>query len=470
MLSKGTRSKSYKLQADAADEIEAQLGMLLTCRKFLHEELLNDPLEAKSFGINMDNVADVFEKRLQLFETATRLIEESTTTESVNEMPLAALNVKKTDLWKSYIPMARLIIDKALARDTTAGAFVLGINAPSGSGKSTLVQILLFLLSLGSDHPLRIVQISSDDLYMGKAGRKAAGVETRFDPRSLDPSLFHIVGKLKRASENDVVEIPRFNKGLDDREPKGSEVQGPFDIVLFEGWRVGVRPGELYGGAFDYSEMNKELDFLLYIDAKAEYLWNWKLASAKRDHEREVGTWTSDEENKLRHTWDTWIQPFMDNFEKPLAEPGGGADLVITKDSAHSVLCVDLRTQLQTFYDQNIKGRRCSTIECQALLSDAFGHSDIVGQVLRSKSEKYKVAEDAEAVPFDVFAEAAEELIERPGMYSEKPAKKKRTISQAWAEVPSNPDVPNKISVSAPTVSASKAAAEKQKSSMCTIS
>eukprot|EP00747_Dinoflagellata_sp_TGD_P043552 gnl/TRDRNA2_/TRDRNA2_142758_c0_seq3.p1 gnl/TRDRNA2_/TRDRNA2_142758_c0~~gnl/TRDRNA2_/TRDRNA2_142758_c0_seq3.p1 ORF type:complete len:404 (+),score=87.45 gnl/TRDRNA2_/TRDRNA2_142758_c0_seq3:47-1258(+) len=343
MLSKGTRSKSYKLQADAADEIEAQLGMLLTCRKFLHEELLNDPLEAKSFGINMDNVADVFEKRLQLFETATRLIEESTTTESVNEMPLAALNVKKTDLWKSYIPMARLIIDKALARDTTAGAFVLGINAPSGSGKSTLVQILLFLLSLGSDHPLRIVQISSDDLYMGKAARKAAGVETRFDPRSLDPSLFHLVGKLKRLKDDEVMEIPRFNKGLDDRELKGTEVKGPFDIVLFEGWRVGVRPGELYGGQFDYSEMNKELDLLLYIDAKAEYLWNWKVASAQRDHEREVGPWTTDDEKKLRHTWDTWIQPFMDNYEKPLAAPGGGADIVLTKDSSHQVLSIVLR-------------------------------------------------------------------------------------------------------------------------------
>ena len=40
--------------------------------------------------------------------------------------------------------------------------------------------------------------------------------------------------------------------GCAEREPRGAVVSGPFDIVLFEGWRVGVQRGSLHGSAFDY--------------------------------------------------------------------------------------------------------------------------------------------------------------------------------------------------------------------------
>lgn len=125
-----------------------------------------DPLEAKSFGITAANAADVLERRLQLLELALRKIGEQSEAGSVNERPLCALGLGRTDLWKGYIPLALMLKERLEEHrlENDGSAFVLGINAPPGSGKSTLVQVLLFLLSVSAERPLRAVQLSSDDL------------------------------------------------------------------------------------------------------------------------------------------------------------------------------------------------------------------------------------------------------------------------------------------------------------------
>ena len=52
------------------------------------------------------------------------------------------------------------------------------------------------------------MQIGSDDLYMSAAQRKAAGVATRLDPRSLDPEYFDLIARLKTARACDRIELP----------------------------------------------------------------------------------------------------------------------------------------------------------------------------------------------------------------------------------------------------------------------
>ena len=317
-----------------ADQIDHHLEACLTARGFLHRELLADPLEAKSFGLTAANAADVLERRLQLLELAWRKMAESTEAGGVNERPLCALGLGRTDLWKGYIPLALLLKERIEERrrqpDWDGAAFVLGINAPPGSGKSTLVQVLLFLLSVSAERPLRAVQLSSDDLYMPRVEREAAGIATRLDPRAIDPALHGLVAALKHADGSTVVELPRYNKGRDEREAVGTRVRGPFDLVLYEGWRVGVERGEMGGNSFDYARLNAPIDFLLYIQAEhstawkpfatgsrvphamlcyamlcyiqaeLDDVWQWKLQSSKRDHEREVGAWGAREQAALQ--------------------------------------------------------------------------------------------------------------------------------------------------------------------------
>ena len=127
---------------------------------------------------------------------------------------------------------ARVLAARALHRcaaKLAAGgpheAFVVGLNAPPGCGKSTLVQLLRLLLRAAAEaegvDSLRVVHVSSDDLYMSKAQRAAAGVESRLEVESIDASLADsVLWALKRSTDASRVLIPRFNKGLDEREPE----------------------------------------------------------------------------------------------------------------------------------------------------------------------------------------------------------------------------------------------------------
>jgi pantothenate kinase len=422
---------SEKLTEEAAKEIDEKLESILAARSYLHEEMLSDPLEARSFGITAANVADVLECRLQLVERAVRKIEASTTAGTVNEVPLATLGLGKCDLWKGYIPLALLIHEKMLEKkrsNNSEGAFVLGINAPPGSGKSTLVQVLLFLLSTARSNnigttkqneqlsELRAVSLSSDDLYMGRTAREAVGVSTRLDPRSLDPALFDLVSKLKYATQDDMVELPMFNKGKDDREPNGVRVCGPFDIVFYEGWRVGVQPGELHGSTFDYSALNKPIDFLLYLDADPEDVWTWKLQSSRRDHEREKPEpWTPTHESNLRTMWDRWMLPFLQQHEAALAKlplEHGGANLVLEKGASHNILKVDLRQKLREYYEDNfpLSPRRS---EAAGVLRKAFGRRDSLP--LFDKEPTDTSLPDEDIVSIDAFVEVAEQMLQSPG-------------------------------------------------------
>ncbi len=421
--------ETQNLLPETASSIGARLDACLEARAYLHAELLADPLEAKSFGINAANAADVLERRLQLLETAVRKLGESSEAGGVNERPLCALGLGRTDLWKGYIPLALLLKERLEEhRQLTDGAFVLGINAPPGSGKSTLVQVLLFLLSVSADRPLRAVQLSSDDLYMGKAARDAEGITTRLDPRSLDPVLHDLVSRLKRAAAGEEVQLPRFNKGRDEREVEGSTVRGPFDIVLYEGWRVGVERGELWteegaGGAFDYSALNRELDFLVYIDADLESVWRWKQQSSRHDHEREVGPWGPQQQQALEAAWRTWIVPFIEKFERPLASPGGGADIVLAKSSAHAVLRIDLRSQLRRYYDLHL-GARPSMSAATEALRGAFGRASLASGLLQRESSSEALVDETAAdastvISFDAFANAAEAMLSSSGAWAE---------------------------------------------------
>lgn len=119
---------------------------------------------------------------------------------------------------------------------------IVGIAGAQGSGKSTLCAMLTTTLSaLG----FRAATLSIDDLYLTRAERRrlAATVHpllaTRGVPGTHDVAMgLEVMDAVAARRE---VDLPRFDKGRDDRRPRGERVDD-VDYLLFEGWCVGVSP------------------------------------------------------------------------------------------------------------------------------------------------------------------------------------------------------------------------------------
>lgn len=119
--------------------------------------------------------------------------------------------------------------------------FVVGLCGAQGSGKSTLAAALKSRLEARGD---RVVALSLDDLYLTAAERAslAAAVHpllrVRGVPGTHDVALAHRL--LDAMARPGSVQIPRFDKSIDDRSPATDPVDGPVDMILLEGWCVGA--------------------------------------------------------------------------------------------------------------------------------------------------------------------------------------------------------------------------------------
>tara|TARA_B110000046_G_scaffold119961_1_gene126667 strand:- start:5096 stop:6121 length:1026 start_codon:yes stop_codon:yes gene_type:complete len=137
------------------------------------------------------------------------------------------------------------------ARRTNVGranlgqTLVVGINGCQGSGKSTLADYLCTRLK---DRGLKVTAISIDDFYLTRLQRQQLALEvhpllsTRGVPGTHDLELaletLHQLSTCRGA-----VKIPKFNKAQDERFSKElwpEEPETPLDIIILEGWCVGI--------------------------------------------------------------------------------------------------------------------------------------------------------------------------------------------------------------------------------------
>jgi D-glycerate 3-kinase len=136
-------------------------------------------------------------------------------------------------------------LSERIATSANHPAFVVGLCGTQGSGKTTAARVLTSLLS---SRGLTAVILSQDDLYLPLKERRrlAAEVHPLFKTRGV-PGTHDIalgVDLLKSLARSGETLVPRFDKAIDDRLPKRdwTRVQGPVDVVLFEGWCVGATP------------------------------------------------------------------------------------------------------------------------------------------------------------------------------------------------------------------------------------
>jgi D-glycerate 3-kinase len=122
---------------------------------------------------------------------------------------------------------------------------VVGLTGPQGSGKSTLAAQMPAALA---KHGLRAVVLALDDLYLPKAERLRLArdvhplLAVRGVPGTHDVALGgEVLASLGAARET---LVPSFDKAADDRLPQSewARVEGPADVIVFEGWCVGARP------------------------------------------------------------------------------------------------------------------------------------------------------------------------------------------------------------------------------------
>ncbi|KKY20865.1 putative d-glycerate 3-kinase [Phaeomoniella chlamydospora] len=132
---------------------------------------------------------------------------------------------------------------------------ILGLTGLQGSGKSTWAGSLVRLLT--EEHGLRTITVSLDDLYLPhdklvalRESDPSNGLwRKRGQPGTHDEALGQqFFARLRDCEAHPELRIPSFDKskfnGEGDRAPitEWPVVQGPVDVVVFEGWCVGFRP------------------------------------------------------------------------------------------------------------------------------------------------------------------------------------------------------------------------------------
>ena len=238
---------------------------------------------------------------------------------------------------------------------------IVGLSGGQGAGKSTLGRLIE---SACASFGLRVCVLSLDDFYLPRASRRALAasvhplLETRGPPGTHDILLCReAMAQLGRPEE---VSLPVFDKGLDDRI--GSRrVQGPFDLVLLEGWCVGAGPvvekslsepintlereqdadatWRRYLNAQlreAYAETWGELDYLVYLrvpDLAAVRRWRLQQEDALPEHQR-LGS----------EAIDLFVQHYERVTRSMMATLPPRADLSVELAEDHSIAAMKFRT------------------------------------------------------------------------------------------------------------------------------
>ncbi|MCW1381319.1 kinase [Novosphingobium sp. KCTC 2891] len=136
-------------------------------------------------------------------------------------------------------------VRRQLALPRPPRPLVVGLCGAQGSGKSTLAAALVRALN---EAGIPAATLSLDDLYLTHAERRslAATVHpllgTRGVPGTHDLQLG--LDTLDAVARGEQAPLPRFDKGEDDRTPRGTWSTAPLatQALVLEGWCVGALP------------------------------------------------------------------------------------------------------------------------------------------------------------------------------------------------------------------------------------
>lgn len=221
-----------------------------------------------------------------------------------------------------------------LLRATAGRSVIVGVCGAQGSGKSTITAVTSLLLNGAG---LRTVVLSLDDVYLDHEARQSLAEDihplltVRGPPGTHDVALANtILDNLTRAGPTP---LPRFDKATDTRVQawEWQEVEGPLDVVLFEGWCVGARAQ----AAVDLLPPINALEATQDIDGGWRRYVNRQLAGTYQELFRRldalvllaapgfnvVQAWRTEQERKLRERTgkgmsDAKVAEFIQHYER----------------------------------------------------------------------------------------------------------------------------------------------------------
>ena len=232
---------------------------------------------------------------------------------------------KLGQLKKFYLPISKMINDEYLKDKKTK---LIGLCGGQGSGKSTISNILKIILKEGFH--LETVIFSIDDFYKTLNQRQlmsknisylflTRGVPGTHDTRILKSCIQNLKNFRFRKSM-----IPKFDKSNDDRcsKKKWLKVNKKPNIVIFEGWCVGVTPQKKRDLKTPINQLEKEhdtkkiwrekvnlelkdkyqkifslIDKLIFLKVPSfKYVFKWRLLQEKKLRTTSKGKKTMDNE------------------------------------------------------------------------------------------------------------------------------------------------------------------------------
>eukprot|EP00884_Botryococcus_braunii_P002974 jgi/Botrbrau1/12678/Bobra.67_1s0042.1 len=267
--------------------------------KELYEYICNGPLQ-ESCRISPAAVKDQFPRWLELGD----LLIANLGFPPKNELSPA----QRMRIYQYYLPIyfwCESQLEQHAKGGKAGSPLVIGIQAPQGCGKTTIVEELEKLF----EHTGRkAATVSIDDFYLtyeaqtalAKANPHNKLLQLRGNAGSHDLQLgtATLEALVSAVRPGQRVSVPRYDKsqygGRGDRAPPSDwpVVNGPVDVILFEGWMLGFAPvsdQEAAAVSPDLVEVNHYLQaykeawdrfvdaWLVVKVADPKYVYNWRL-------------------------------------------------------------------------------------------------------------------------------------------------------------------------------------------------
>lgn len=288
----------------------------------------------------------------------------------------------RAQLLAAHGPLCRWIDTRRRAHGQT---LVVGVHGAQGSGKTTFCRVARVLLE--RIHGWRVCGFSIDDFYLGLAERRTLAHDvhplfaTRGVPGTHEVDLgLDLLARLRRATDGgsdgepegqpSAIAIPVFDKARDDRAPRRDWPvhHGRADIVIFEGWCVGVRPQDdteleapintlethedtdgtwrqhvNHRLATDYAQLFAQLDTLIVLQVPGfEHVRRWRRLQEEKLARRHPGAPGLLDSAAL----DRFLMHYERTTRHALATLPALADVVCRIDDGHHIARIDSREPL----------------------------------------------------------------------------------------------------------------------------
>ncbi|XP_062217896.1 D-glycerate 3-kinase, chloroplastic-like isoform X2 [Phragmites australis] len=217
----------------------------------LYDFICSGPLVDR-IGYTKEKIAESIDRWLRSGVQVARLFR-------LNELQLS--EAEKARIYHFYIPVFLWCEDQVIEHRAKYNEgddippLVIGVSAPQGSGKTTLVFALDYLFRVAGRNS---ATLSIDDFYLTakeqnelrdrNPGNSILEFRGNAGSHDLQFSVETLESLIKLTKEDMKMKLPRYDKsafgGRGDRADPSlwPEVEGPLEVVLFEGWMLGFKP------------------------------------------------------------------------------------------------------------------------------------------------------------------------------------------------------------------------------------